>query len=67
MQAHPAAKAGIEALVRTLALEWGGADGFRVNALSPGLVAGTYGAEISRVHAGVGGAHGGQPYRDWSP
>lgn len=41
-----AAKAGIEMLVKTLAVEWGGLDGARVNALSPGLVAGTYGAEI---------------------
>jgi len=62
MQAHAcAAKAGIEALVRTLALEWGGADGARVNALSPGLVAGTYGAEIFTKSIGVEALVGGQP------
>jgi NAD(P)-dependent dehydrogenase (short-subunit alcohol dehydrogenase family) len=62
MQAHAcAAKAGIEALVRTLALEWGGADGFRVNALSPGLVAGTYGAEIFTRSIGEEALVGGQP------
>jgi NAD(P)-dependent dehydrogenase (short-subunit alcohol dehydrogenase family) len=62
MQAHAcAAKAGIEALVRTLALEWGGADGCRVNALSPGLVAGTYGAEIFTRSIGVDALVGGQP------
>jgi NAD(P)-dependent dehydrogenase (short-subunit alcohol dehydrogenase family) len=37
-----AAKAGIESLVRTLALEWGPA-GVRVNSLCPGPVAGTEG------------------------
>lgn len=47
-----AAKAGIEALVRTLAVEWGGVDGVRANCISPGLVAGTYGAEIFSKLAG---------------
>jgi NAD(P)-dependent dehydrogenase (short-subunit alcohol dehydrogenase family) len=62
MQAHAcAAKAGVEALVRTLALEWGGAEGVRVNALSPGLVAGTYGAEIFTRSIGVDALVGGQP------
>ncbi len=62
LQAHAcAAKAGIEALVRTLALEWGGADGARVNAISPGLVAGTYGAEIFLKAVGHDALVGGQP------
>jgi NAD(P)-dependent dehydrogenase (short-subunit alcohol dehydrogenase family) len=55
------AKAGIEMLVRTLALEWGGLEGTRVNALSPGLVAGTYGAEIFLQHAGEAAMVGAQP------
>ena len=42
-QAHvAAAKAGVNALVRTLALEWGPA-GIRVNAISPGFIADTEG------------------------
>jgi NAD(P)-dependent dehydrogenase (short-subunit alcohol dehydrogenase family) len=41
-----AAKAGVEMLVKSLAVEWGGLDGVRANAISPGLVAGTYGADI---------------------
>lgn len=62
LQAHVcAAKAGIEALVRTLALEWGGADGARVNAVSPGLVAGTYGADIFLKLVGEAALVGGQP------
>ncbi|HYG67411.1 MAG TPA: SDR family oxidoreductase, partial [Anaeromyxobacteraceae bacterium] len=45
MQSHVcAAKAGVEMLVRCLALEWGGA-GVRVNAISPGPIAGTEGME----------------------
>jgi peroxisomal 2,4-dienoyl-CoA reductase len=44
-QAHAAAaKAGIDSLTRTLAVEWG-ADGIRVNGLAPGLVAGTEGVQ----------------------
>ncbi|WP_294018796.1 SDR family oxidoreductase [Sphingomonas sp.] len=39
-----AAKAGIESLVRTLALEWGPA-GIRVNSLSPGPIAATEGVK----------------------
>ncbi len=62
LQAHAcAAKAGIEALVRTLALEWGGAHGYRVNALSPGLVAGTVGADIFIRAIGESALVGGQP------
>jgi NAD(P)-dependent dehydrogenase (short-subunit alcohol dehydrogenase family) len=62
LQAHAcAAKAGIEALVRTLAIEWGGLDGARVNALSPGLVAGTYGANIFLKAIGEAALVGGQP------
>ena len=46
-QAHAsAAKAGIESLVRSLALEWG-PEGVRVNSLCPGPVAGTEG--VSRL------------------
>jgi NAD(P)-dependent dehydrogenase (short-subunit alcohol dehydrogenase family) len=42
-QSHAsAAKAGIESLVRTLALEWG-PEGVRVNSLCPGPIAGTEG------------------------
>ena len=62
MQAHAcAAKAGIEQLVRTLAIEWGGADGCRVNSISPGLVAGTHGAAIFCEAAGVDNLVGHQP------
>lgn len=44
-QAHAsAAKAGIESLVRTLALEWG-PKGIRVNSLCPGPIAGTEGVD----------------------
>jgi NAD(P)-dependent dehydrogenase (short-subunit alcohol dehydrogenase family) len=62
LQAHAcAAKAGIEALVRTLAIEWGGLEGARVNALSPGLVAGTVGAEMFLRAVGEAALVGGQP------
>lgn len=44
LQSHAcAAKAGVEALIRTLAVEWGGAIGVTVNGISPGTVAGTEG------------------------
>jgi NAD(P)-dependent dehydrogenase (short-subunit alcohol dehydrogenase family) len=44
-QAHAsAAKAGIESLIRTLALEWG-PHGVRVNSLCPGPITGTEGVE----------------------
>jgi NAD(P)-dependent dehydrogenase (short-subunit alcohol dehydrogenase family) len=43
MQAHVcAAKAGVEMLIRVLAMEWGGA-GVRVNAITPGPIDGTEG------------------------
>lgn len=61
-QSHAcAAKAGIEALVRTLAVEWGGMEGVRANCISPGLVAGTYGAEIFSSMAGEEALVGPQP------
>jgi len=45
LQVHAAsAKAGIDALTRTLAVEWGPAQ-IRVNALAPGPIAGTEGME----------------------
>lgn len=45
LQAHVcAAKAGVNALVKSLALEWGAA-GIRVNGLCPGLTAGTEGLD----------------------
>ena len=46
MQAHAcAAKAGINQLVRVLAMEWG-RDGVRVNGISPGPIAGTKGLAL---------------------
>ena len=45
MQAHVcAAKAGVNALLKTLAMEWGPA-GIRVNGICPGLTAGTEGLD----------------------
>jgi NAD(P)-dependent dehydrogenase (short-subunit alcohol dehydrogenase family) len=45
MQAHVcAAKAGVDMITRTLAMEWGGA-GVRVNSISPGPIDGTEGIE----------------------
>lgn len=62
LQAHAAAaKAGIEMLVKSLALEWGGIDGARVNAISPGLVAGTHGADIFCQLVGAQRLTAGQP------
>lgn len=46
LQSHVcAAKAGVESLVQTLAVEWAGS-GIRVNGLSPGYVEGTAGGEL---------------------
>jgi Dehydrogenases with different specificities (related to short-chain alcohol dehydrogenases) len=39
------AKAGVLAMTRTLAVEWGGKYGIRVNAVAPGPIADTGGAE----------------------
>lgn len=45
MQAHVcAAKAGVNALLKTLAMEWGAA-GIRVNGIAPGLIEGTEGLQ----------------------
>ena len=41
-----AAKAGVDSLTRSLALEWGG-DGIRVNGVAPGPIAGTAGAGLA--------------------
>lgn len=50
MQSHAcAAKAGIESLVKSLAVEWG-AQGVRINGISPGGVEGTEG--LQRLSAG---------------
>lgn len=52
MQSHVcAAKAGVDMLTKTLALEWGGA-GVRVNSISPGPIAETEGME--RLASGPG-------------
>ncbi|MDX1805035.1 MAG: SDR family oxidoreductase [Alcanivorax sp.] len=52
LQSHVcAAKAGVDMLVKTLAMEWGPRQ-VRVNALSPGFVEGTVGGEL--VSAGQG-------------
>jgi NAD(P)-dependent dehydrogenase (short-subunit alcohol dehydrogenase family) len=44
-----AAKAGVDQLTRVLALEWG-ADGIRVNSISPGPIAGTEGMRKLAPH-----------------
>lgn len=52
LQAHAcAAKAGVNQLVRVLAMEWG-PEGVRVNGISPGPIAGTEG--MARLAAGEG-------------
>ena len=51
-QAHVcAAKAAVDMLVKTLAIEWG-KRGVRVNALSPGYVAGTVGGDLLAADKG---------------
>ncbi len=52
--AHAAsAKAGILALSRTLAVEWGG-DGIRVNTISPGPIGDTEGVKRMYIDSGLG-------------
>lgn len=52
-QSHAsAAKAGVNMLVKSLALEWGGR-GIRVNAISPGPIAGTEGASARTMPEGM--------------
>jgi peroxisomal 2,4-dienoyl-CoA reductase len=57
MQAHvAAAKAGVDSLTRTCAVEWG-RRGIRVNAIAPGTIAGTEGVRrFSESVPGSGGA-----------
>ncbi|CAM9657145.1 unnamed protein product [Discosporangium mesarthrocarpum] len=53
-QAHAsAAKAAIDSLTRTLALEWGG-HGIRVNGIAPGPIANTPG--MAKLDPGIGGS-----------
>ncbi|AEI82259.1 2,4-dienoyl-CoA reductase FadH (plasmid) [Cupriavidus necator N-1] len=64
-QAHAAAaKAGIDQLTRVLALEWG-ADGVRVNAISPGPIDATEGFRklIARTDAELAAAEAAVPLR----
>jgi len=54
LQAHAcAAKAGVESLVRNLAVEWGGRIGVTVNGISPGCVEGTEGMARLAGNAGM--------------
>jgi len=64
-QAHAcAAKAGIDALTRTLGLEYGAEHGVRVVGIAPGPIAGTEGGPTGRV---FGAAIAGQEVRDMVP
>jgi NAD(P)-dependent dehydrogenase (short-subunit alcohol dehydrogenase family) len=73
LQAHvAAAKAGVDSLTRTCAVEWG-PYGIRVNAIAPGAIAGTEGvrrfAAAVRGSAGMGDAESaeGKPARARNP
>ena len=64
-QAHAcAAKAGIDALTRTLGLEYGAEHGVRVVGIAPGPIAGTEGGPTGRV---FGAAIAGQAVKDLVP
>lgn len=62
LQSHVcSAKAGVEMLVKTLAKEWGGIEGARVNALVPGYVEGTVGIDVM---SGAGNSDGSNVIND---
>ena len=64
-QAHAcAAKAGVDALTKTLGLEYGAEHGVRVVGVAPGPIAGTEGGPTGRV---FGAAIAGQEVRDMVP
>lgn len=50
---NSAAKAGVLNMTRTLAVEWGTKYGIRVNAIAPGPIERTGGAENNTAHTGV--------------
>ena len=66
LQVHAcAAKAGVNQVVRVLAMEWG-SDGVRVNGISPGPIAGTEGmARLSPDEEASARSKNGIPLRRW--